>query len=85
MANKVSITTNREPTSDDELANKQYVDNKIGDNNVLRFNQTLENYLKVSVANDTYNLTKDDKIHLMDTTTIQAPNTDGYLLPNWIN
>ena len=29
-------------------------------NTLLKFNQTLQNYLKVSVGNDTYNLTKND-------------------------
>ena len=29
---------------------------KLDKNTVLRFNQTLQNYLKVSVGNDTYNL-----------------------------
>ena len=50
---------------------------------MLRFNQTLQNYLKVSVGNYTYNLTKYDKIQLTDTTIMKAGNTGGYLLPNW--
>ena len=55
---------NRNPISDNELANKEDVDDSIGDGNVLRFNQTLENYQKVSVGKDTYNLTKNDKIQI---------------------
>ena len=53
-----SVTVNRDPSSDNELANKKYFDNSIGEGTLLRFNQTLEIYLKVSVGNDTYNLTK---------------------------
>ena len=34
------------------------------ENTLLRFNQTLETYLKVSVGNDTYILTKYDKYKL---------------------
>ena len=37
-------------------------------NTLLKFNQTLQNYLKVSVGNDTYNLTKYDKIQIKDIT-----------------
>ena len=58
LTNLDSVVVNGDPISDRELANKKYVDNSVGDNNVLRFNQTLENYLKVSVGNDTYNLSK---------------------------
>ena len=50
---------------------------------MLRFNQTLENYLKVSVGNDTYNLTKYNKIQLTDTTIIKTGNSGGYLLSSW--
>ena len=46
----------------------------------MRFNQTLENYLKVSVGNDIYNLTKYDKIHITDTTFIRSPNEGKCLL-----
>ena len=45
--------------------------------------QTLQNYLKVSVGNDTYNLTKYDKIQITDTTVIKVGNSGGYLLPRW--
>ena len=64
MANLDGVVVNRNPNSDKELANTKYVDDSIEDGNVLRFNQTLENYLKVSVGNDTYNLTEYDKIQI---------------------
>ena len=51
---------------------------------ILSVNQTLENYLKVSVVNYTYNLTKYNKIQITDTTIIGAPNNGGYLLRNWV-
>ena len=50
---------------------------------MLRFNQTLQNYLKVSVGSDIYNLTKYNKIQLTDITIIKYPNSGGYLLQNW--
>ena len=46
----------------------------------MRFNQTLQNYLKVSVGNDSYNLTKYDKIQITDTTKIKFPNIRSDLL-----
>ena len=75
LTNLYSITVNRNPTSDNELANKKYVDDSIGSGNVLRFNQTLENYLKVSVGSDTYNLTKYNKIQLTDITVMRIGNS----------
>ena len=50
---------------------------------MLRFNQILENYLKVSVGNDTYNLTKYDKIQITVTTEIKFPNIGSDLLQKW--
>ena len=52
------VVVNRKPTSDDELANKKCIDDSIVGNTLVRFNKTLQNYLKVSVKNDTYILTK---------------------------
>ena len=84
LTNLDSASVNRNPSSDNELANKKYIDDELDKNTVLRFNQTLQNYLKVSVRNDTYNLTKYDRIQITDTTVIKYPNTSGYLLQNWI-
>ena len=83
LTNLDSLSINREPTSDNELANKNYIDDQVDKNTILRFNQTLSNYLKVTVGNDTYNLSKYNKIQLTDTTIIKYPNTGGYLLPGW--
>ena len=52
-----SITINRNPSSDNEVSNKKYVDDELDKNTIVRFNQTLENYLRVSVGSDIYNLT----------------------------
>ena len=83
LINIDSITVNRKPSSDNELANKKYIDDELDKNTVLRFNQTLQNYLKVSVGNDTYNLTKYDKIQITDTTEIKYPNIGSDLLQKW--
>ena len=83
LTNLDSIKVNRNPNSDNELVRKKYLDDELDKNTKIRFNQTLQNYLKVSVGSDTYNLTKYDKIQLTDTTIIKSPNSGGYLLQNW--
>ena len=82
LTNLESITVNRDPSSDNELANKKHNDNSIGECTIVRFNQTVENYLKVSAGDDTNILTKYDKIQIRDTTIIKYPYTGGYLFQN---
>ena len=60
-----SITINRNPTSDNEVSIKKYIDDSIAEGTLLRINQTLTIYLKVSVGNDTYNLTKNGRLQIM--------------------
>ena len=84
LTNLDSITVNREPNSDNEVSNKKYVDDTIGEGTLVRFIQTFQNYLKVSVGNDIYFLTKYDRIQLTDVTRIRSPNTGFYLLQNWV-
>ena len=84
LTNIDSITVNRNPTSDNEVANKKYVDDSIGDNNnVLNFNQSEDNYLNVSVGNNSYNLSNCNKIQLTDTTVIKSGNSGSTVLPHW--
>ena len=82
-----------------EIPTKSYVDSLHGENErsrrdlgldfydesrtLVRFNQTLNNYLKVSVGNDTYNLTKYNKISITDITEIKFPNSGTALLQKW--
>ena len=84
LTNLNSNTVNRNPSSDNEVANKKYVDNELDKNTIVTFNQTLQNYLKVSVGNDIYNLTKYDKIQITDITEIKYPKSGGYLLQIWV-
>ena len=81
ITNINSITVNRNLSSDNEVSNKNYVDDSIAEGTIVRFNQTLENYLKVSVGNDTYSLSKNDKIHLIDVTKMRWSNIGKDLLP----
>ena len=83
LTNLDSITVNRNLTSDNEVANKKYIDDELNKNTIVTFQATLQNYLKVTVGNNTYSLTKYERIQTTDTTIIQFPNVGGYLLQNW--
>ena len=74
---------NGNPSSYNEVSNKKSVDDSIGESTLLRFNQTLQNYLKASVGNDTYNLTNYDKLQITDTTEVKLPNIGTDLLQKW--
>ena len=81
-SDKVSV--NRDPTSDNELANKKYIDDPIGQRNVRRFNQTLQNHLKVSVGKDKYSRTKNYNTQFTVTAIGRYPNTGSCLPQNWV-
>ena len=83
LINKNSIAINNNPTDDNHVTNKKFIDDELDKNTLVRFNQTLKNYLKVSVGNDIYNLTKYNKILLLDVTEIRYPQFGNNLLPNW--
>ena len=84
LTNINTITINNNPTDNNHVSNEKYVDDELDKNTIVRFSQTLQNYLQVSVGDDIYNLTKNDKIQITDTTIIKYPNTGGYLLQNWV-
>ena len=83
LTNLDSIKVNRNPNSDNELVNKNYLDDEVGKNTIVRFNQTLENYLKVSAGNDIYKLAKYNKTQLTDTTVTKNGNIGIAVLPYW--
>ena len=83
IINLDSITVYRKFSSDNEVANKKYIDDSIEESTILRFNQTLENYFRISVGNDTYNLTKYIKIQLTDTKIMKTGSSGAYLQPYW--
>ena len=83
LTNIKSITFNNNQIDDNHVSNKKYIDDELDKNTLKRSNHTLQNYPKVSVGNDSYNLTNYNKILLTDTTVMKAGNTGGYLLPYW--
>ena len=83
LTNLYSITINRKPILDNEVSNKKFIDNELNKNTILRFNQTLQDYLKVSIGDTIYNLTKYKKISIADVTEIKFPNIGFDLLQKW--
>ena len=83
LTNINSIQVNRDPILDNELSTKNYIDDELKKNTIVRFNQTLQNYLKVSVGDTIYNLTKYNKIQIIDKTDIRFPNVGSDLLQKW--
>ena len=83
LANLDSILINRKPRLNDEVSNKNYMDDELDKNTILRLNQTVDKFLKVRFGNDIYSLIKYDKKQITDTTITKAPNMGGYLLQNW--
>ena len=83
ITNLENITINRNPFLDEEASNKKYVDDAINNITFLSFNQTLQNYLKVTVGHTEKNLTQNDRKQTMATTIIEAGNAGGHLLLLW--
>ena len=77
LTNSGSITVNRNPILDEEVSNKKYIDDQLDKKAIFRFNQTLENYLTVSVGKDIQNLTEYAKCQITEITEIEFPNVGG--------
>ena len=71
LPNLDSITNKKSPTMDKEISNKQYVDDELNKNNTLTFNHSVQNYLKVTVANSHINHTKSERTQITDTMSIK--------------
>ena len=71
LTNIKSITINNNPTEDNHVSKKKYIDDELDKNTIVRFNQTLENYLKVSVGNVIYNEAKCKKVNITDITDMR--------------
>ena len=80
LTNLDKVTLNKNPNSDNALSKKNCIDDELGRNTNLRLSQTPENFLKVSVGNDVFNLFKYEKMQITDTTFFKNPVTCGYLL-----
>ena len=79
----VSIIINRNPTRDNELTDKENVDDELNKSSILRCNPSLQNYLKVAVRNNIYNLTLLERFHITDATIIKKRKQGEDLLQQW--
>ena len=84
LTNLNSISINNNPTDNNHVSNKKYVDDELDKDTLVRLNDdSNDRYLKVNIKNSTYNLQIYKKILLTDTTIMKNLNNGGYLLPNW--
>ena len=84
LTNINCITINNDPTDDNNVTNKKYIDDQLDKDTLVRLNDdSNDRYLKVNIKNSTYNLQIYNKILLTETTILKNLNNGGYLLPNW--
>ena len=84
LTNISSITINNNPTDDNHVSNKKYVDDQLNKDTIVRLkDDSNDKYIKVNIKNSTYNLQIYNKILLTDTTIMKNSNKGGYLLPSW--
>ena len=84
LTNINSITINNNPTDDNHVSNKKYVDEVLDKNTIVRLNDdSNDRYLQVHINNTAYNLQIYNKTQIIDTTKLIFPNTGTDLLQNW--
>ena len=84
ISNIQSIEINNDPTNNKHGINKKYLDDKLDNDTIIRLNDNSHNeYLKVQINNNFYNLQIHNKIQITDVTKILFPNTGHDLLPKW--
>ena len=85
LTNINSITINNDPTDDNHVTNKKYIDDDLDRDTIVRLNDdSNDRYIEVNIKNSTYNLQIYNKILLTDTTIMKNSNNGGYLLPSWL-
>ena len=84
LTNINSITINKNPTNNNHVTNKKYIDDALDKNTIVRLNDNSnDRYLQVRINNTSYNLQIYNKTQIIDTTKILFPNTGHDLLQNW--
>ena len=82
VTNLDSLTFDRNPLLDEKASSKIYNNDELDKKTILKFNQTLEIYLKVSVGNDVCGITKQwfKAKRKIKRGIIKVPNNGIYLL-----
>ena len=62
------------PLIEEGGANKKYVEDELDIDNILRLNQLMGNYLKVSFGSKVCNLMRYDRKQILATTLFENPN-----------
>ena len=84
LININSITINNNPTDDNQVSNKKYIDDELDKNTIVRLNDdSNDRYLQAHINNTAYNLQIYNKTQIIDTTKLLFPNTGTDLLQNW--
>ena len=84
ITNINSIAINNNPTDNNHLSNKKYIDDELDKNSIVRINDdSNERYLQVHINNTPYNLQIYNKTQIIDITKLIFPNTGTDLLQNW--
>ena len=84
LTNINSIMINKNPTNNNHVTNKKYIDDALDKSTIVRLNDNSnDRYLQVRINNTSYNLQIYNKTQIIDTTKIIFPNTGHDLLQNW--
>ena len=84
LTNTNSITINNNPTDNDHVSNKKYIDDELDKNTIVRLNvDSKDRYLQVHINNTAYNLQIYNKTQIIGTKKLIFPNTGTDLLQNW--
>ena len=86
QTNVNSITINNNPTDNNHVSNRKYMDDGLDKNTIVRLNDdSNDRYLQVHINNTAYNRQIYNKTQIIDTTKLIFPNTGTDLLQKWKN
>ena len=84
LTNINSITINNNPTENNHVSKKKYIDDELDKNTIVRLNDdSNDRYLQVHINNTAYNLQIYNKTQIIDATKLIFPNSGNDLLQNW--
>ena len=84
LTNINSITINNNPSDENHVSNKKYIDEELDKDTIVRLNDdSNDRNLQVRIINTPYNLQIYNKTQIIDTTKLIFPNTGTDLLQNW--
>ena len=83
LTNINTVTMNNNPTDDNHVSNKKYIDDELDKSTIVRLNDdSNDRYLQVHINNTPYNLQIYNKTQIIDRTRLIFPNTGTDHLQN---